>query len=259
MNSEYSNILNVTLRPLSRSIAKSLIEKNHYTHSLPSTVRKYALGVFYNGNDEHTFFDTNEILIGCIAYSTPVGFRSASSIAEGLDQHNTLELVRLWIADGYGKNIESYVIGQSFRWLKKNASHIKALVSYADPEQGHNGIIYQATNWLYQGTGTYNFVPYYYKLTKNEDWRHSRNTEVGATTLSAEKMYDSLGHGYWRKQQPRKHKYIYFLCNKKERKMFLKSLKHPLLPYPDRDGAQICDVEYVDRVNGKLTITKVEL
>ncbi len=54
------------------------------------------------------------------------------------------ELVRLFVFDGYGGNIESYLIGESFRWLKKNRPDIKALISYSDPMQGHVGTVYQA-------------------------------------------------------------------------------------------------------------------
>jgi len=29
----------------------------------------------------------------------------------------------------------------------------------------------------------------------------------------------------------RKHRYLYFLCNKQEKKKLMKSLKHPIKPY----------------------------
>lgn len=256
MEQKYILPTKVNVRRISRYVAKKLIEKNHYSHLYPPTAGKFDFGVYYE-EDSHPYFDVTEKLIGCVVYSTPIGFRSASSIADGLDQGNTLELVRLWIEDGYGKNIESYAISQTFKLLKDSEERIKALVSYADPEQGHVGTIYQATNWLYQGTGSYNFNPYYYKTSEDEEWKHSRNTTVGATTLSAEELYDFLGRGYWRKEQTRKHKYIYFLCNKAERRKFMRGLKHPILPYPKEKEKEICKIEYVDKVDGNLIITEV--
>ena len=38
-----------------------------------------------------------------------------------LKTNNILELTRLFIHDGYGKNIESFSISQSFKWLKNNS------------------------------------------------------------------------------------------------------------------------------------------
>ena len=60
-------------------------------------------------------------------------------------------MTRLYCDDGYGSNIESFALGQSFKWLKEHDKAIKVLLSYADNGQAHLGGIYQATNWIYQG------------------------------------------------------------------------------------------------------------
>ena len=46
------------------------------------------------------------------------------------------------------KNAASFLISNSLQMLEKPC----AVVSYADMEQSHCGIIYQATNWLYTGS-----------------------------------------------------------------------------------------------------------
>ena len=43
----------------------------------------------------------------------------------------------------------SRIISIAFRLLRKTSPGLRAVVSYADPEQGHNGAIYQAGNWIY--------------------------------------------------------------------------------------------------------------
>ena len=112
----------VLLRPIQKPLAKSIIEKNHYSGRLSSC--RYALGVFYQTGNEHKFFaEPEEKLIGCLSYGFPIGRRVLGSIFKEdlkLDTKNILELTRLFIHDGYGKNIESYVISQSFKWLKEN-------------------------------------------------------------------------------------------------------------------------------------------
>lgn len=56
------------------------------------------------------------------------------------------ELARLVVqADLH--NAASFLIGTSLRMLEPHC----AVVSYADTEWGHAGIVYQATNWLYTG------------------------------------------------------------------------------------------------------------
>lgn len=61
-----------------------------------------------------------------------------------------IELRRLCCIDDTPKNTESYFIGATLRWLKKNTI-IKTVVSYADPFHGHSGIIYRASNFTHLG------------------------------------------------------------------------------------------------------------
>ena len=83
MEENYVNKGKVTLRQISKDVAKSMIVKNHYSHAW--TMCTYALGVFYETDDEHTFFDSKEEkLIGVLVYGTPVGRLSAQSISEEL-------------------------------------------------------------------------------------------------------------------------------------------------------------------------------
>ena len=113
----------VTIREIPKSTAKRMIKKFNYTHSFSSC--RFALGIFYQKDTQHRFFDTeDEELIGCMSSGYPVGRSVVGSIFSDdkmLTTKNILELTRLFIHDGYGKNIESYSISQSFKWLKKNA------------------------------------------------------------------------------------------------------------------------------------------
>jgi hypothetical protein len=63
----------------------------------------------------------------------------------------TWELARLWIDDFVPSNAETWLIGQSVRWIKVNRRDVRFLVSYADPSHGHEGTIYKAANWIDDG------------------------------------------------------------------------------------------------------------
>jgi hypothetical protein len=232
---KFCDTTKVSLREIPKPLAKKIIKKYHYTHSFSSC--RYAIGIFYQVGDNHKFFDdVEEKLVGCLTYGYPVGRSVVSSIFSDeniLTTKNILELTRLFIHDGYGKNIESYSISQSFKWIKKQDDKIKVLVSYADPTVNHNGSIYQATNWLYQGEGL-NLMPNYsVSLTKDPyEWIHSRTVFSKFGSHNIEKLKKAIGHTFWRMRELEKHRYVYFLGNKKENKLFISNLKHPKLPFP---------------------------
>ena len=220
----------ITIREISKKIAKDMIVKHHYSHTW--TMCRYALGIFYETDNEHAFFnETEEKLAGVAIYGYPVGRSAAASISPELNIDEVLDLTRLFIFDDYGKNTESISISKTFNWLKENAPDIKALISYSDPEQGHMGIIYQATNWIYQGNKMRLMGNYGVKLTEDGDWMHSRTVFAKYGSHNLEHLKKKIGHTFWRKNETMIHRYLYLLCSKKDKKKVMKTLKHPPLPY----------------------------
>ena len=61
-----------------------------------------------------------------------------------------IELKRLCCIDNTPKNAESFFIGHTLRWLKKN-TEIKTVISYADMTYSHEGTIYKASNFRHAG------------------------------------------------------------------------------------------------------------
>ena len=232
----YCDTSKVYVAPIAKSIAKDIIVKKHYTHAW--TACRYAIGIYYKSEDANTF--DGDKLIGCLIYGFPVGAKASTSICEGLTKDNILELTRLYCDDGYGSNIESYALGQSFKWLKENDKNIKVLLSYADNGQAHLGGIYQATNWIYQGLSTDIALMPNWGISLHKDpyqWIHSRTvfSMWGSGNLDHLKM--EIGkQGYkefWRREEPPKHRYVQILAqNKKEKKDLMKQLKHEIKPYP---------------------------
>ena len=232
--SEYVDVSRVTVREITKKTADAWITKKHYTHNMNGC--RYALGVYYTEDNHNSFFDVDEKLIGVIVYAHPVSNKAIDSICGagvlGLDE--VLELIRLHIDDGYGKNIESFVIGQSFEWLRQNDPRVKVLISYADPEVGHTGRIYRATNWLYQGCGISKLMPdYSIRLTEDGEWIHSRSVGSKFGNKNIKSLAKRIGHTFWRKEETAKHRYIYFLTDKRETKRLKKLLKLPVLPYSE--------------------------
>lgn len=217
------------IKEIDKASAKKLIVNNHYSHKW--TMCSVALGVFKNGVVNTYINIIDDKLIGCIVYGNPIGMRASNSISPLIKQGQVYELTRLWLEDGQGKNIESYTIGESFKWLRIHKPHIKALISYADPSYGHIGRIYQATNWLYiesfqAGNPLISFVDKPYK------WVHAKTVHGLYGTNVPQKLADIKGQPIWAKRTSKKHKYLYILTDKFERKQILKTLKYPPVPYP---------------------------
>ena len=203
-----------TIDLIDKNIAKELIIKNHYSHKWTSC--RYALGLFDNEN-----------LIGVAIYGFPIGRQMIKSITPNLENNEVLELTRFWIIDDTPKNSESYFLGKTFKWLRKN-TNIKVLISYSDPMQNHLGIIYQSTNWIYQGNNTMIIKGYLHKI--NNKIMHPRSVVALYGTINVEYL-KSIDPNYERIEMKKKHRYLYIL-HKKDRKKILSELKHKIVPYP---------------------------
>ena len=120
----YCDTSKLSIRAINKSVAKDIIINNHYSGLW--TKVSYAIGLFTSDVDEHPFFSgVEDKLIGVACYGDPIGRLSGQSISEDLDRTEVLELVRLFVFDGYGSNIESWFLGKTFDWLRENAPQIK--------------------------------------------------------------------------------------------------------------------------------------
>lgn len=243
MKEGYVDVSRISLRPIAKNIAKELIEKNHYSHKW--TLCDVAFGIFFDTKQPSTFIDIDEEkLIGAVIYGGPVGRSAAESISPSIKLEEVTELTRLFIHDGYGKNIESYCISKTLSMLSTHLPKVKAVISYADNEQGHRGIIYQATGFHYQGNSSLALMPNYsisLSGPPNYKWMHSRTAFSTFGSHNVEYLKKKIGFTFWRKKESTKHRYVYLLGNKLEKKKILANLKHPFVPYPK-------DTQYTEEI-----------
>jgi hypothetical protein len=127
--------------------------------SFNATVRKFLSEWHYsdyvNIQAKHTFclfrpgrFGIPEMVGVCI-YTRPAG-PSAGQTYHPSAPDKVLELRRLCLIDETPKNAESFFVSRSLKWLKRNTDW-EFVISYADAEQGHTGIIYRASNFQFVG------------------------------------------------------------------------------------------------------------
>lgn len=110
--------------------------KFHYAKSVP--VNTFGYSVF---NDKKEW-------CGVVLFGSGANNNLAKKF--NLKQGECIELVRMAL-NGKQK-LSSKVMAIALKLVNKNIPLCKLVISFADPEQGHLGVIYQATNWNYIGT-----------------------------------------------------------------------------------------------------------
>jgi hypothetical protein len=195
--------------PISQTDAKTLIVRNHYSHSLPGGT-KLSFGVILNSR-----------LLGALTFG--VGPYLGYKLVNGATPDDAVTLTRLWLSDELPRNSESKVLGIALRSLKRDTS-LKFILAYSDPAVGHLGTIYQATNWLY--TGLSSATPLY--DIGDGILHHSRSLahQLGSHSI---RYLTSQGINAKTVSQSAKHRYIYFL-----NKAWSPRLNVPGLPYPKK-------------------------
>jgi hypothetical protein len=203
-------LLSIMVAPVPFQVAKILVERDHYLHSMPGGTY-LTFGVLLHNR-----------LLGVVTLGAGP-FLSHQLVAEAKPD-DCITLTRLWLSDELPNNSESRVLGIVLRALRRD-TQLKFVLAYSDPAAGHRGIIYQATNWLY--TGLSSAMPLY--DLGDGIARHSRSVgqvfgshsikHLGASGLTVKLV-----------PQAAKHRYVHFLdpawCGR---------LTVPTLPYPRKE------------------------
>lgn len=115
--------------------AKYACENWHYSKCIPKS-KLAKFGVW-----------ESSVFKGAIIYG--VGATSDLVKRYGLLPEEGCELVRIALKDH--ETTVSRIISISIRQLKKTFPGLRLVVSFADPEQGHHGGVYQASGWIFTG------------------------------------------------------------------------------------------------------------
>ena len=183
--------------------AKYACENWHYSKCLP-VGKVTRVGVW-----------EKERFIGVVLFSR--GAAPKLFAKYGLNQENGCELTRIALRDHVTP--VSRVMAIALKFLKKTSPGLRLVISFADPEQGHHGGIYQATNWIYVGESSK--VPSWVDL-RGRKWHHR-------TVCDRAAKISGKHRGYKRIMVPGKYKYLMPL-DKEMREQIMPLSK----PYPKR-------------------------
>jgi hypothetical protein len=131
------NVKSFTVDQVKFKTIRDFIEKWHYSKTVKGLHCTLYFGMFSEGN-----------LIGAMMYGKLAMPGVSKKYVDNEDE--LIELRRLCCIDKTPRNTESYFVGKTIKWIKRNTK-IKKIISYADPHYGHQGIIYKASNFEYLG------------------------------------------------------------------------------------------------------------
>ena len=121
----------------SAEAARYACEKWHYSRTVP-VGKLVRVGVWEDGR-----------FIGVVLFSCGSAGVGVIGKSVGASAIETSELAR--VAMTRHATPVSRIVSIAMKFLKKQSPKLRLIVSYADPEQGHIGSIYQAGNWVYTG------------------------------------------------------------------------------------------------------------
>jgi hypothetical protein len=204
------------VEPIPTEHTKDWILNKHYAKRMPSIT--YAFGLYLDKK-----------LCGVCTF----GFPMASQLQDACNGlAKIVELNRLVVNEGLGKNVLSFFVSKCLLLLPKPL----CVVSYADEGQGHHGYIYQATNWIYTGTGSGGWG----WAVKGFEFMHHTSIEDSVGRYENRAKDESLeillrrkyGDKLYKKEESPKHRYFFFCVDKKDKQKFQANLKYKTKPYP---------------------------
>lgn len=180
----------------------------HYSKSIPAG-KLVKVGAWENGK-----------FIGVVIFSRGATVNIGKPYK--MDQTEICELTRVALTNHVTP--VTRIVAIAIRMLRKQSPGMKLIISYADVDQGHEGKIYQAGNWIYEGlknVGTRGaFIIHGKKI--HPKTLHSKYGKGAQTLAFVRKNLDPNATEF---KTAGKHKYLYPLDN--ETRIMIERLVKP--------------------------------
>ena len=206
---------------ISKSVADAFVTQKHYSR---------RASIFWAGFG----LEEDGQITGVVVYGQPSPPIQKHAFVDR--DFRLYELARV-VVQSKTKNASSFLVANSLKLLEPKPC---AVISYADMEQNHCGIIYQATNWIYTGS------------TKSHDKAYIVDGKrTHPMTLRDKGITDptrwAKENGIEMVKPMEKHRYFQFVGDKRQCRIMRKKLSYPVLgAYPKcdqkryNDGPDLC-------------------
>lgn len=131
-----SVVKDIQIRAIHSSLANAFVKKHHYS------------GKIVPNSQLHFGAYLDDRLHGVMQFGPSMDKSKIQGLVKDTGWNEFIELNRMAFDETLPKNSESRCIGVALRLIKKNAPHIKWVVSFADGTQCGDGTIYRASGFL---------------------------------------------------------------------------------------------------------------
>ena len=220
------------VKSIDKYLVKEWILHKHYLKRMTSFT--YQFGLF-----------EKDVLVGVITFGNAIPLTMKKSLFGEKYMDYVYELNRLCTNDDLDKNANSYFISEVFKLLPKPI----IIVSYADKSIGHNGYIYQATNFIFTGES---HTQLDWKL-KGKEHLHSRTLmdEFAFQENRVEKLKEKYGDMLYQVRREPKYRYVYILADKRLKKQMMQDKLFQIYPYPKGENLRY-DASYKPTIQTQL-------
>lgn len=129
----------IVLKSITGKAANSIIKQLHYS------------GKVVNNSQLHIGVFLNKRLEGALQFGPSLDKRRMMGLVKNTKWNDFIELNRMAFSDVLPRNSESRALSVAMRLLKKNAPHLKWVVTFADGAQCGDGTIYRASGFYLVG------------------------------------------------------------------------------------------------------------
>lgn len=216
----------IIIKVIPASVANPFVKAHHYSGKVVPNSQLH-FGAFLDGK-----------LHGVLSYGCSMDKRKTMALVKDTGWNEFLELNRMAFDDYLPRNSESYCIGATLRMIKKQAPHIKWIISFADGTQCGDGTIYRASNFVLTGIKKNSTIlEWNGQIIADKTLNNSNYKKQGMSAGVAKKQGAKPLMGY-------QLRYVYFLDKASRAKLTV-----PELPYSaiDEMGAGLYKNEHISR------------
>ena len=194
----------IIVKVIPAKIANEFVKQNHYSGKVvPNSTLHF--GCFLDGK-----------LHGVLSYGPSINKKGTINLVENTGWNEFIELNRMAFDDYLPSNSESRCIAISIKLIKKNAPHIKWVISFADGTQCGDGTIYRASGFNLVG------------IVDNTALRINPKTGEAIHVIQAHHLKISNEFRTWKAFKGKQLKYIYLIDKNSK-------ITVPILPFSKID------------------------
>lgn len=183
---------------INHEMAKFSCETFHYSKSIPGG-KLVKFGVW-----------ENDKFIGAVLFGSGVCPQIGNKYK--LNQTQICELVRVALTKH--ETPVTKIISICLKILKKDFPSLKIIVSYADKDQGHEGVIYRAGNWYLEGISNENKKGNSYIINGEKIHSRTLHKKYGVNSLKINWLRENIDPKADLWLNKGKYKFLYFFDEK---------------------------------------------